>query len=32
METPFIPSWSRVESAVPDVFERIVGAVEADNA
>ncbi|MDH3725625.1 MAG: glycosyl transferase [Thermoleophilia bacterium] len=32
METPFIPSWSRVESAVPDVFERIVTAVEADNA
>lgn len=31
METPFIPSWSRVESAVPDVFARIVAAVEADN-
>lgn len=32
METPFIPSWSRVESAVPNVFERLLGAVEADNA
>jgi glucosyl-3-phosphoglycerate synthase len=31
METPFISSWSRVESAVPDVFERIASAVEADN-
>ena len=31
METPFISSWSRVESAVPDVFERMVAAVDADN-
>lgn len=31
METPFIPSWSRVLSAVPDVFERIQEAVELDN-
>ena len=31
METPFIPSWSRVESAMPDVFERLLDAVEKDN-
>lgn len=31
METPFIPSWSRVESAIPDIMERVVEAVEADN-
>jgi len=30
METPFIPSWNRVVSAMPDVLERIVDAVEAD--
>ncbi|MBV1789661.1 glycosyl transferase [Marinobacterium sp. D7] len=32
METPFIPSWNRVISAVPDIFERLVEAVEADTA
>ena len=32
METPFIPSWSRVGSAVPDIFEQITAAVEADNS
>jgi glucosyl-3-phosphoglycerate synthase len=31
METPFIPSWNRVVSAMPDVFERLVDAVEADH-
>ena len=31
METPFIASWSRVMSAMPDVFERIKDAVELDN-
>lgn len=31
-EAPFIHNWSRVLSAVPDVFDRILGAVEADNA
>jgi glucosyl-3-phosphoglycerate synthase len=31
METPFMPSWSRVVSAVPDVLDRIAAAVEADN-
>ncbi|WP_027852301.1 glycosyl transferase [Marinobacterium litorale] len=30
METPFIPSWNRVSSAVPDIFERLIEAVEAD--
>jgi len=31
METPFIPSWSRVISAVPDILDRIYDAVEEDN-
>ncbi len=31
METPFIPSWNRVISAVPDILERLAEAVEADN-
>jgi glucosyl-3-phosphoglycerate synthase len=30
METPFTPSWSRVQSALPDIFERLYDAVEAD--
>lgn len=30
MEIPFMPSWNRVQSAVPDIFERIYDAVEAD--
>ena len=30
METPFIPSWNRVRSAMPDVLEQIHAAVEAD--
>ena len=32
METPFIPSWNRVVSAVPDILERIYDAVEEDNS
>ena len=32
METPFISSWARVQSAVPDAFEQMLAAVEADNA
>ncbi len=32
MERPFIPSWSRVISAIPDVLERLEEAVEADHA
>jgi glucosyl-3-phosphoglycerate synthase len=31
MERPFIPSWSRVISAVPDVLEQLLDAVEADS-
>lgn len=30
MERPFIPSWNRVVSAMPDVFDRLVEAVEED--
>ena len=32
MEMPFIASWARVQSAVPDAFHLIHEAVEADNA
>ena len=31
METPFIPSWSRVLSAIPDIGYRLRKAVEEDN-
>lgn len=31
METPFIPAWNRVISAVPDILEQIKEAVELDN-
>ncbi|NIB39967.1 glycosyl transferase [Pseudomaricurvus alkylphenolicus] len=31
METPFIPSWNRVISAMPDVLERLREAVESDH-
>lgn len=30
MDTPFIPSWNRVISAMPDVLERLYKAVEED--
>jgi glucosyl-3-phosphoglycerate synthase len=30
METPFIPSWNRVVSAVPDIYERLKMAVQED--
>ena len=30
MEVPFINSWNRVQSAIPDIFERLYAAVEAD--
>ena len=30
MESPFMPSWKRVTAAVPDIFERLVNAVEED--
>lgn len=32
MTPPFMPSWRRVQSAIPDIFERIADAVEADRA
>jgi len=32
MESPFIPSWSRVDSEMPDLAENLAKAVEADNA
>ncbi|MEG3768252.1 glycosyl transferase [Alteromonas sp. 14N.309.X.WAT.G.H12] len=32
MDTPFIPSWNRVTSAVPDILDRLLEAVEADTA
>ncbi len=32
METPFIPSWNRVRSAIPEILEQINDAVEADTA
>ena len=31
MERPFIPSWNRVISAIPDILERLQAAVEADH-
>ncbi|MDW7748018.1 glycosyl transferase [Halomonas sp.] len=31
-ERPFIPSWNRVRAAIPDLPERLVQAVEHDNA
>jgi glucosyl-3-phosphoglycerate synthase len=30
LDTPFMPSWARVRSAVPDIHDRIAEAVEAD--
>ncbi|WP_269914934.1 glycosyl transferase [Acinetobacter sp. HY1485] len=30
-EQPFIPSWSRVESAFPQIFQELYDAVEEDN-
>jgi glucosyl-3-phosphoglycerate synthase len=32
MERPFIPSWNRVMSAVPDILDQLLEAVEADHA
>ncbi|MGM0953471.1 MAG: glycosyl transferase [Pseudomonadota bacterium] len=31
MDTPFIPSWNRVTSALPDIREQLLEAVELDN-
>ena len=30
MERPFIPSWNRVVSAIPDIFDQLLSAVEED--
>ncbi len=30
METPFIPCWQRIRTAIPDIFERLSLAVEQD--
>jgi glucosyl-3-phosphoglycerate synthase len=32
METPFVPSWSRVAAADPNIMHHILQAVAADNA
>ena len=32
METPFIPTWNRVLSAIPDFLDRLKLSVELDNA
>ncbi len=29
--TPLIPNWSRVTSAIPDFFEKLIDAVDSDN-
>ncbi|MGR9043665.1 MAG: glycosyl transferase [Gammaproteobacteria bacterium] len=31
METPFMPSWNRVTSAIPDIMQQLYDAVEQDN-
>ena len=31
MDTPFIPTWSRVKSAIPDFLDRLQDAVNEDN-
>tara|TARA_R110002111_G_scaffold227346_2_gene288941 strand:+ start:73105 stop:74325 length:1221 start_codon:yes stop_codon:yes gene_type:complete len=30
METPFIPSWNRVQSAIPDIFRQLCYAIDDD--
>ena len=32
METPFIPNWNRILSAIPDIGERLLSSVSAGNA
>ena len=29
-KAPFIPSWNRVSSAIPDIFTQLLDAVEKD--
>jgi glucosyl-3-phosphoglycerate synthase len=31
VEVPYIPNWNRVVSAIPDIFELLINAVEEDN-
>ena len=31
METPYIPNWNRVVSAVPNIFDLLISTVEQDN-
>jgi glucosyl-3-phosphoglycerate synthase len=31
LDAPFMPTWSRVVSAMPDIYERLVHAVEEDH-
>ncbi len=31
MDTPFIPTWSRVKSAIPDYLKRLKEAINEDN-
>ena len=31
MDTPFIPTWSRVKSAIPDFLKRLKEVVNEDN-
>lgn len=31
MEQPFVPHWSRVASAIPDIFEQLLDAVDKDH-
>jgi glucosyl-3-phosphoglycerate synthase len=31
-EAPFIPTWNRVFSAIPTIFDELIEAVEADHA
>lgn len=30
-DKPFVPSWNRVQSAFPDILQRLYDAVEQDN-
>jgi len=31
MEQPFVPHWNRVLSAVPDIYEQLLEAVQKDH-
>jgi len=31
IQAPHLPNWNRVDSAVPNIFERLISAVEEDN-